>query len=139
MPVLQAIKGGGVVVILEALRQHGLEFSLDDFGTGYSSLSYLRELPFAEVKIDKSYVCNFLNDRHDAAILRAVLSLCQTLEIRLVAEGIETEEQWQQLRQDGCERFQGFLFSQPREPGVDPDSLLHPRWRRGQGKLSPPA
>ena len=124
---------------MNRLREHGLEFSLDDFGTGYSSISYLRELPFSEVKIDKSYVRDFHQNRHDAAILRAILSLCQTLEIRLVAEGIENEQQWRQLRADGCDRFQGFLFSKPREPGREVDSLLRSRWRQPSLELRPPA
>lgn len=124
---------------MNRLREHGLEFSLDDFGTGYSSISYLRELPFSEVKIDKSYVRDFHQNRHDAAILRAILSLCQTLEIRLVAEGIENEQQWRQLRADGCDRFQGFLFSKPREPGREVDSLLRSRWRQPPLELRPPA
>jgi len=123
---------------MNQLREHGLEFSLDDFGTGYSSISYLRELPFSEVKIDKSYVRGFPTSRHDAAILRAILSLCQTLGIQLVAEGIETEAQWQALRADGCDRFQGFLFSRPREPGESVGSLLRSRWR-GREALRPPA
>jgi diguanylate cyclase (GGDEF)-like protein/PAS domain S-box-containing protein len=114
---------------MNQLREHGLEFSLDDFGTGYSSISYLRELPFSEVKIDKSYVRGFTTSRHDAAILQAILSLCQTLDIQLVAEGIETEAQWRQLRANGCDRFQGFLFSRPREPGQAVGSLLRSRWR----------
>ena len=114
---------------MNQLREHGLEFSLDDFGTGYSSISYLRELPFSEVKIDKSYVRGFTTSRHDAAILQAILSLCQTLDIQLVAEGIETEAQWRQLRANGCDRFQGFLFSRPREPGQSVGSLLRSRWR----------
>jgi EAL domain-containing protein (putative c-di-GMP-specific phosphodiesterase class I) len=124
---------------MNRLRNQGLEFSLDDFGTGYSSIGYLRQLPLAEVKIDKSYVRDFLNNRSDAAVLRAVLSLCHSLEISVVAEGIETEEQWRQLRADGCNRFQGFLFSRPREPGPKPDSLLRRRWRPEPAVLSPPA
>ena len=124
---------------MNRLRDLGLEFSLDDFGTGYSSISYLRQLPLAEVKIDKSYVRDFLHNRSDAAVMRAVLSLCHSLEISVVAEGIETEEQWRQLRADGCDRFQGFLFSRPREPGPEPDSLLRSRWRPKALALKPPA
>ena len=124
---------------MNRLRDHGLEFSLDDFGTGYSSISYLRQLPLAEVKIDKSYVRDFLHNRSDAAVMRAVLSLCHSLEISVVAEGIETEEQWRQLSADGCDRFQGFLFSRPREPGDEPDSLLRSRWRPKALALKPPA
>ena len=124
---------------MNRLRDHGLEFSLDDFGTGYSSISYLRQLPLAEVKIDKSYVRDFLHNRSDAAVMRAVLTLCHSLEISVVAEGIETDEQWRQLRADGCDRFQGFLFSRPREPGPEPDSLLRSRWRPKAQAVKPPA
>ncbi|MEB3331664.1 MAG: EAL domain-containing protein [Synechococcaceae cyanobacterium] len=109
---------------MNRLRSHGLEFSLDDFGTGYSSISYLRELPFAEVKIDRSYVRSFLNDRHDAAIVRAMLSLCESLQIQLLAEGIETQEQWQRLHREGCSRFQGFLFGRPGPAGEKLAALL---------------
>lgn len=115
---------------MNKLRDLGLEFSLDDFGTGYSSISYLRQLPVTEVKIDKSYVCDFLQNQSDAAVLRAVLGLCQALQISVVAEGIETEAQWHQLCEDGCDLFQGFLFGQPREPGPEPGSLLSDRWRQ---------
>jgi hypothetical protein len=70
---------------MNRLREHDLEFSMDDFGTGYSSLSYLRALPLSEVKIDKSYVSRFRINRQETAILRAVLNLCASLDIRLVA------------------------------------------------------
>ncbi|MFM7314420.1 MAG: putative bifunctional diguanylate cyclase/phosphodiesterase [Cyanobium sp.] len=124
---------------MNRLRDLGVEFSLDDFGTGYSSISYLRQLPLSEVKIDKSYVRDFLNVRSDAAVLRAVLGLCRSLGISVVAEGVETEEQWRQLRDDGCDRFQGFLFSRPMEPGPEPGSLLRSAWRRPPSGLSSPA
>jgi EAL domain-containing protein (putative c-di-GMP-specific phosphodiesterase class I) len=144
---------------MNRLRQHGLEFSLDDFGTGYSSISYLRELPFAEVKIDRSYVQSFLLNRQDAAIVRAMLTLCDSLQIGLLAEGIETQEQWQRLHHEGCSRFQGFLFGRPCLAGDRPEGLLphrvHPAKprrraggataeqrrdrRRSDAGLSPPA
>lgn len=121
---------GKVTERMNRLRDHGVEFSLDDFGTGYSSISYLRQLPFTEVKLDKSYVRTFLSNPSDAAVVRSILSLCQSLGMGLVAEGIETEEQWHRLRSDGCDRFQGYLFSLPREPDPkDPNSLLLPRWQ----------
>ena len=124
---------------MNRLRDRGLEFSLDDFGTGYSSISYLRDLPLSEVKLDKRYVRNFLHNRNDAAILQAVLILCHTMGIRLVAEGVESDEQWQRLRDLGCDRFQGFLFSRPREPGTEPASLLLPRWQQPGPALRPPS
>ncbi|MFM7635158.1 MAG: putative bifunctional diguanylate cyclase/phosphodiesterase [Cyanobacteriota bacterium] len=118
-----------VVQRTHRLRQEGLHFSLDDFGTGFSSISYLRQLPLAEVKIDKIYVQNFLHDASDRAVVRALLGLCHALGISVVAEGVETEEQWQGLRAEGCDRFQGFLFSVPGEAGAQPEALLHGRWR----------
>lgn len=121
------------------LIEHGIEFSLDDFGTGNTSISYLRSLPLAEVKIDKSYVHGFVHNRIDAAILRAVMSLAEALGLRLVAEGIENEVQWQRLSKEGCRRFQGFLFSSPAEAGQDPELLLRSRWRQPQPSLSSPA
>jgi diguanylate cyclase (GGDEF)-like protein/PAS domain S-box-containing protein len=124
---------------MNRLIDHGIEFSLDDFGTGYTSISYLRALPLAEVKIDKSYVHGFLHNRIDAAILRAVMSLSESLGFRLVAEGIENEVQWQRLSKDGCRRFQGFLFSTPAEPGQHPELLLRSRWRQPLPSLSSPA
>ena len=121
------------------LRDHGLEFSMDDFGTGFSSISYLRQLPLTEVKIDKSYVRDFLHNPSDAAVVRAVLGLCRSLGLSVVAEGVETEEQWRQLRDEGCDRFQGFLFSRPREPGPEPDSLMSSEWRQMAQALRRPA
>ena len=105
-----------VAARMDMLRAHGIEFSLDDFGTGYSSLNYLRRLPVSEVKIDKSYVSRFLRDHHDEAIVRAVLTLCRTLNLRVVAEGVEQEDQLAALTAEGCEFFQGYLFGRPQPP-----------------------
>ena len=112
-----------VAARMDMLRAHGIEFSLDDFGTGYSSLTYLRRLPVSEVKIDKSYVSRFLRDHHDEAIVRAVLTLCQTLNLRVVAEGVEQEDQLAALQREGCEFFQGYLFGLPQPPLPGPAVL----------------
>ena len=109
---------------MRTLRAHDIEFSLDDFGSGYSSLTYLRKLPVSEVKIDHSYVRRILTDRHDAAIVRAILTMCASLNLRVVAEGVETIEQWARLRDDGCRYFQGYLFGRPRSPSPDPGALV---------------
>jgi EAL domain-containing protein (putative c-di-GMP-specific phosphodiesterase class I) len=109
---------------MSALRAHDVEFSLDDFGTGYSSLTYLRQLPVTEVKIDRSYVRRFLVNAQDEAILRAILALCASLDIRVVAEGVETMEQWHRLMDDGCPYFQGYLFGRAMPPSADPGDLL---------------
>ncbi len=106
------------------LRAAGIAFSLDDFGTGYSSLTYLRQLPVDEVKIDRSYVRSFTMSRHDAAIVRAIIALCSSLDLRVVAEGVETVDELDMLVAEGCEFFQGYLFSRPQPPPRDPVSLV---------------
>jgi diguanylate cyclase (GGDEF)-like protein len=101
--------------LLSELKALGVHLALDDFGTGYSSLSYLQKLPLDSVKIDRSFVWNISASRKNLEIVRTVLNLTQTLGMKVIAEGIETEEQLQLLRSLGCRRGQGFLFSPPVE------------------------
>ncbi len=108
---------------MHQLRAHDIEFSLDDFGAGYSSLTYLRRLPVNEVKIDQSYVQRILTDRHDAAIVRAILSMCESLNLRVIAEGIESRDVWESLVEKGCCYFQGYYFGRPRSAPDDPREL----------------
>ena len=108
---------------MHRLRDHAIEFSLDDFGTGYSSFTYLRHLPVSELKVDCSFVRRFLSDRQDAAIVRAILTLGLSMNLRVVAEGVETLEQRRSLIKEGCRHFQGFLFGRPEigfHPGRSP-------------------
>jgi EAL domain-containing protein (putative c-di-GMP-specific phosphodiesterase class I) len=102
-----------VVAKMQALRDAQVSFSLDDFGTGYSSLSYLKRLPLAQLKIDQSFVQDILTDVHDVAIAKSVLTLGQSLGLRVVAEGVESAGQWQFLLEQGCTLFQGYLFCKP--------------------------
>jgi diguanylate cyclase (GGDEF)-like protein/PAS domain S-box-containing protein len=102
-----------VIAKMTALKSHGLRFSLDDFGTGYSSLAYLRRLPLDELKIDLIFVRDLLEDAASGAIAQAILSLGKAMGLRVIAEGVESEEQQEFLIRMGCHSFQGFLFSRP--------------------------
>jgi diguanylate cyclase (GGDEF)-like protein len=106
-----------VVAQLEELRSLGIQISLDDFGTGYSSLSYLRRLPVDALKIDRSFVRDIGTRADDAALVAAIVSMGKALRLRVVAEGVEREEQRALLRSWGCDEMQGFLVSPAIPPG----------------------
>ncbi len=100
-----------VIVKMNALKALGVSFSLDDFGTGYSSLQYLKRLPFDSIKIDQSFVRDLEEDANDAALIKAMIAMAKELELKVIAEGVETEAQRSFLVAHGCEVLQGFLFS----------------------------
>lgn len=102
-----------IIEKMNRLKRVGVRFSLDDFGTGYSSLGYLNRLPIDELKIDQSFVHGMQTDEHHQVLIRTIMSLGHTLSLRIVAEGVETQEQFMQLRALGCDLFQGYYFSKP--------------------------
>jgi diguanylate cyclase (GGDEF)-like protein/PAS domain S-box-containing protein len=102
-----------VAAAMRQLRQHGVKFSIDDFGTGYSNLSYLKRFPVDSLKIDQSFVKNVGTAQDDEAISRAMISLAHGLRLKVIAEGVETEQQQDFLARHGCDEIQGHVFSPP--------------------------
>jgi diguanylate cyclase (GGDEF)-like protein len=116
--------------VLECLRQWkelGVRIALDDFGTGYSSLGYLSRLPVDRLKLDKSLIHGLTTKRKDAAIVRSIIALGKDLGVSVIAEGVETEQQFQMLQDLGCLQVQGYLLARPGPPGKVP-ALLMSRW-----------
>lgn len=128
----------GAVAALNDLAALGLKLSIDDFGTGYSSLSALKRFPLSELKIDKSFVDGLGHDANDTAIVSATVSMAHALELSVVAEGVETAEQFERLRVLGCQEVQGYLVSRPR-PAEGFAQLLDEEatvgWRSALGEM----
>jgi diguanylate cyclase (GGDEF)-like protein/PAS domain S-box-containing protein len=123
------------VATMRALKEIGVKFSLDDFGTGYSSLQYLKRLPLDQLKIDQSFVRDITVDPSDLAIVRTVVAMARSLNVDVIAEGVETEQQRDMLLRSDCQHFQGYLFGRP----VPADAFalaLQPRLA-GQGEHRP--
>ena len=99
---------------LKQLHELGVQFAMDDFGTGYSSLGYLLSFPFSKIKIDRSFITGLADKKESRAIVRAIADLARSLDMRVIAEGVETIEQLEQVRLLGCTEMQGYLFSPPR-------------------------
>ncbi|WP_147482277.1 EAL domain-containing protein, partial [Pseudomonas syringae] len=104
------------LAVLHKLKQLGVQLAIDDFGTGYSSLSYLKRLPLDILKIDQSFIRGLPEDTHDAAIVRAIIALGRSMQLTVIAEGVETHEQQQFLSEEGCEQIQGYIISLPLQP-----------------------
>jgi EAL domain-containing protein (putative c-di-GMP-specific phosphodiesterase class I) len=102
-----------VIRKMNALKALGVRLSLDDFGTGYSSLSMLKRLPLNQLKIDQSFVADLLADSQDANIVRAIVAMGESLDLQVIAEGVETAAQRDALLGLGCSHFQGYLYGRP--------------------------
>jgi diguanylate cyclase (GGDEF)-like protein len=105
------------VQLLNKLKRMGIYLSIDDFGTGYSSLGYLKRFPIDSVKIDRSFIRDLPGDGDDAAITEAIIAMAHSLRLKVIAEGVETEEQLRFLREHGCDEMQGYFFSRPLPEG----------------------
>jgi EAL domain-containing protein (putative c-di-GMP-specific phosphodiesterase class I) len=119
--------GEATVETLLALRKLGVGISIDDFGMGYSSLNYLKRFPITAVKIDRAFVNDLTTNDGDAAIVTAVIGMARSLRLRVVAEGVETAEQFAFLRTKDCDEAQGFYFARPANPDDVTRMLLERR------------
>ena len=102
-----------IIVTMNDLKKIGVKFSLDDFGTGYSSLQYLKQLPLDQLKIDQSFVRDLVSSHSEKIIVRTIIAMAKSLNFDVIAEGVETEDQRQILLNNGCNNYQGYLFSKP--------------------------
>jgi diguanylate cyclase (GGDEF)-like protein len=117
------LDGANTLETLKKVKALGVRVSMDDFGTGYSSLSYLRSFSFDKIKIDRSFISDLGRNDECVAIVRAITGLGESLGMETIAEGVETREQLEKLRAEGCTTVQGYLISEPR-PAADIDELL---------------
>ena len=124
--------------VLEGLRDLGVGIALDDFGRGFSSLGFLRGFAFSKIKMDMSFVRDMIHDRRSAAVVHAVVGLAADLGVVVTAEGVETLEQLDQLRRQGCTEIQGYLFSRAM-PGERIPHLLEELRRSGSVEPDAPA
>ena len=102
-----------IIKVLLELKSKGIKISIDDFGTGYSSLSWLSKLPIDTIKIDRSLIINLDNNSKNIAIIKAILAVADSLDIKVIAEGIETETEFLTLKELGCQSIQGYLVGKP--------------------------
>jgi EAL domain-containing protein (putative c-di-GMP-specific phosphodiesterase class I) len=99
--------------VLNQLQEMGIGVAIDDFGIGYSSLAYLKRFPIDSLKIDRSFIMDIPGDKNDAAITQAVIAMAHSLGIKVIAEGVETRQQYSFLRKHRCDEMQGYYFSPP--------------------------
>jgi EAL domain-containing protein (putative c-di-GMP-specific phosphodiesterase class I) len=116
----------GAIEVMNNLHERGIRMSIDDFGTGYSSLNYLKKFRVYKLKIDQSFIQDISTDSEDRAIVAAIISMSRSLGLKTIAEGVETVEQLDFLREQGCDEAQGYYFSKPL-PVAQMDALLAAR------------
>jgi EAL domain-containing protein (putative c-di-GMP-specific phosphodiesterase class I) len=109
---------------LDAIRALGIPIAIDDFGTGFSSLGYLSKLPIDTLKIDRMFISGMSSDPHGLSLVSTIINLAHSLKLKVVAEGVETEEQYSLLRLLKCDEMQGYLFSKPIPAGVLEEQFL---------------
>ena len=114
-----------VIVTLDRLKTMGVKLAVDDFGTGYSSLSYLKRFPIDLLKIDRAFVSDITTNKVDADIVTTIIALSHSLNVKVIAEGVETEEQKALLAREGCDSMQGYLFGRPVPPDEFERQFLH--------------
>jgi EAL domain-containing protein (putative c-di-GMP-specific phosphodiesterase class I) len=110
--------------VLAEIRTIGASISIDDFGTGYSSLAYLKQLPVSEIKIDRSFVIEMLEDDNDKAIVQTIISLGHNLDLKVVAEGVESNDAYVLLNQQNCDIAQGYYINRPTSASEFEDAFL---------------
>jgi EAL domain-containing protein (putative c-di-GMP-specific phosphodiesterase class I) len=118
-----------MIAVIQELRNMGVKMAIDDFGTGYSSLSYLRHYPVNKLKIDRSFIRFVDSNSDDAAIAAAIISMAKNLNLKVIAEGVETEEQLAFLCAHRCDEIQGYYFSKPLTADRIPEMLRKPASR----------
>jgi len=119
------LPGEQAIELLHELKALGLKLSIDDFGTGYSSLAYLKRLPIDELKIDQGFVRDIPQDRNDMEIAATIIAMARNLNLKVIAEGVETNQQMEFLTQQGCHGCQGYLLGHPLTPEAFIERLLH--------------